>query len=102
MLYIYIYSIYFIFILQCIHILFISYLYHVNIIYYVSSSFGNVVVVVSDPSLLKYILLNNHLFDKDIIHYRLLGGAIGNGIPSFPPPSPPSLSTSLPLFSPLN
>ena len=36
--------------------------------------------MVSDPMLVKYILLNNRLFDKDIFPYHALGRLLGRGM----------------------
>lgn len=44
------------------------------------SSFGHVRVMVTDPVLVKHVLLNNHIFDKNLLQYQLLGEALGGGI----------------------
>jgi cytochrome P450 len=42
--------------------------------------FGTIRIMISDPAMVKYVLLNNHLFDKDFLPYHALGKLLGKGL----------------------
>lgn len=42
--------------------------------------FGSYRILLTDPADVKHVLLNNHLFDKNIIQYRILSVLLGNGL----------------------